>query len=1236
MRHIAGAWIVALSITTIAFAGERSKISFELRQSVDGSVAAQSTELVQVVIQTTDIMAAREALVAAGGRLESSAGDLLLARLPASSLEKLAASSAVSVIRKPRAPEPLSTTSEAVSAIGATAWHAAGRKGAGVKVAILDIGFQDYQSLMGSELPTIPPSHVKSFRSDGDITGESDGHGTAVAEIIYDIAPQADLYLANFSNEVELENAVQWLIEQHVDVVNTSWGYPCGGPLDGTGSINALVKRAADAGILWVASAGNYAQRHWTGRFSDTDSDGWHNYSGEDEGNSVHMESGDELRVCVEWDDWTQKNEDLDLYVYDSDGYVVESSRESQSGPNTHDPWERLTFTANSTGDYIIAVKRFAGTRAVTMQMYAYEPGSECAMEKAVAAAPAEADGLLAELRQFRDRVLSSTPFGRALVKTYYRHSKEVTRALLLHPRLGLDAASLLKTSRPALRSVTDANAERFVITSDYANRIDAFFDSLSAIASPELRADLDAFRSAASFSTAAGQNADQYWTWLLEQAPPGAVAASATFPDPGFMQYVTRETSLVPPGDSASAFTAGAFDWSNNTLEDFSSQGPTADGRLKPDISGPDGVCTVTYADCGGDAFRGTSAAAPHVAGAAALVIQAYPTRSLSEIRSFLTGRATDMLDPGPDNRSGAGRLNLGTTTDVDLLPAPALTRPMGNDAEIWPVFQWSSVAGAASYRVMVAASASALPSDPAVQTCSGCQVNTTTNDLSYVPAVSLIGGETYYWQVQGRVTGKNGLWSSRASFKTALSPELTACIRTDLPEEAGQWATPGQKAVAITHGFLSEAAPEAAWAREMAEKFCGRLDALKTAASARPDTLTKICQSRGWDVWILDWSGQAGPPNAFVPWTAFRNAQKVGEMLARNFEGKMYASVHFIAHSAGSNLIHSATESLRNARPNLRIHETFLDAYDPSDDTTRYGQDADWADNYVDTRGLVGFYPGRDGTQLFLANGFNVDVTPSGSDPCDAFLVAAMCRHSRPYRFYGHTVNGAFVGESRYEAADPVSNTALGGMGYTQSAENGKDFSGLNAAYPKNWKCVPSGSVCTAQESSFATVKVVIVNVARSVKTIVGTVSWTPGAIAKIVFGKIRLGFIPWFSTPPDVVATATESPSYIVADVTTTDPVDKMRFTWRFNTSGEGFLRVVVDGMVVREIDQRFVPAASTNTEEIYIGGPAGVLQPGTHHIAFRLDGFGANASGIEIGDVELGLTSPGAPRRRAIRH
>jgi len=138
-------------------------------------------------------------------------------------------------------------------------------------------------------------------------------------------------------------------------------------------------------------------------------------------------------------------------------------------------------------------------------------------------------------------------------------------------------------------------------------------------------------------------------------------------------LDHVTPEGSLSAPADAASALTVGAVDvLSPDTIEDFSSRGPTEDGRIKPDLVAPDQVSTTTYSP---EPFGGTSASAPHVAGAAALVKQANPSFSPQQVKAFLEGRAVDLGSTGKDNDYGSGRLSLGAVGPVPS-PTPTATR--------------------------------------------------------------------------------------------------------------------------------------------------------------------------------------------------------------------------------------------------------------------------------------------------------------------------------------------------------------------------------------------------------------------------------------------------------------------------------------------------------------------------------------------------------------------------------
>lgn len=136
---------------------------------------------------------------------------------------------------------------------------------------------------------------------------------------------------------------------------------------------------------------------------------------------------------------------------------------------------------------------------------------------------------------------------------------------------------------------------------------------------------------------------------------------------------------SVSSPGDAVGALTVGATNWWNDRLAGYSSQGPTTDGRLKPDISAPAGVSGATYGESG---FDGTSASTPHVAGVAALVWEANPGFTREQLKDYLLVNALDFGPAGPDTGFGYGRLQLPAAVPGLVLPptptVPAAETPL------------------------------------------------------------------------------------------------------------------------------------------------------------------------------------------------------------------------------------------------------------------------------------------------------------------------------------------------------------------------------------------------------------------------------------------------------------------------------------------------------------------------------------------------------------------------------
>ncbi len=420
--------------------------------------------------------------------VESRYGNLLQASISFNELNKIHQSNECKYIRKPLPVFPL-TISEGVEVINATPLHDMNIKGDGVKVAIIDIGFAD----LNREVWNV--KELKSFRADNSL--EKDVHGTACAEIVLDSAPNASLYLYTVGTDVELLNAINYSISKEVDIISMSLGLLNAGGYDGTGRVCEMVNAARNAGIVFVSAAGNYANYHYEGNFSDEDHNGYHNFSGNDEVLELgNLSSGEPIDLYLSWNDWPYSSQDYDMFLV----------RMNNAGE-----WEVCDYSVNSQ----------TGTQPPVEKIHYIAQGSE---------------------------------------KWGIMISKE--------------------------------NATRKV-----------HFDLFTLKTTPE---------------------------------------------------YSIKESSIVIPADASGALAVGASYWNDDSLENFSSRGPTNDGRTKPDVVAPDGVSTLSYGS-----FYGTSASTPHVAGAAALLLDLKPFTP-NEIKTLLQRNALDLGVKGKDNLYGAGRIDL------------------------------------------------------------------------------------------------------------------------------------------------------------------------------------------------------------------------------------------------------------------------------------------------------------------------------------------------------------------------------------------------------------------------------------------------------------------------------------------------------------------------------------------------------------------------------------------------
>jgi subtilisin family serine protease len=235
--------------------------------------------------------------------------------------------------------------------------------------------------LLGNDLPAnVTAKTFVDFQDDSYVDNLTP-HGTACAEIVHDMAPDAQLYLLQVATDIDLGEAVDYAIAQGADVISTSLAWLNVTPGDGTGYFDQQADEARAAGIVWITAAGNYRESHWGGAFNDI-GDGTHefadeqnvNFFGPGNGLAIAIPAGQFIRVYVRWDDWQGINQDYNLHLVrwtGSNYSLVASSTNSQNGQAGQRPAEQITYvTSGSATVYGFVVERVNSGRDVNMEIF--------------------------------------------------------------------------------------------------------------------------------------------------------------------------------------------------------------------------------------------------------------------------------------------------------------------------------------------------------------------------------------------------------------------------------------------------------------------------------------------------------------------------------------------------------------------------------------------------------------------------------------------------------------------------------------------------------------------------------------------------------------------------------------------------------------------------------------------------------------------------------------------------
>jgi subtilisin family serine protease len=317
---------------------------------------------VPVILHTNSPNLVHPSVRARGGKVRYRYRDMTEIEVPSGRLAQLlSALPAGTLARLPYPHTTNSITGQGVAVTGAGDMQSLGNNGAGIKVGVIDLGFSSYTNAQASgDLP--------ATLTIVDYTGTGTGginHGTNVAEIVYDMAPGVDLYLAKIGTTTQMAAAVSDMIAAGVSAIVHSVGWYGAAYYDGSGPLCDIVNDAEAGGIVWANSMGNSRNKHYDATFSDTNGNLRHEFSSGQDYNTITLKSGQSASLILNWDNYQSTSIDYNLYLYNGDpaagGSVVASSTNRQF--SFSQPYEAIDFTAPSDTTYYITVQKRNGSQ---------------------------------------------------------------------------------------------------------------------------------------------------------------------------------------------------------------------------------------------------------------------------------------------------------------------------------------------------------------------------------------------------------------------------------------------------------------------------------------------------------------------------------------------------------------------------------------------------------------------------------------------------------------------------------------------------------------------------------------------------------------------------------------------------------------------------------------------------------------------------------------------------------
>ncbi|MFC1778439.1 hypothetical protein ACFL3I_14065 [Pseudomonadota bacterium] len=366
-------------------------------------------------------------------------------------------------------------------------------------------------------------------------------------------------------------------------------------------------------------------------------------------------------------------------------------------------------------------------------------------------------------------------------------------------------------------------------------------------------------------------------------------------------------------------------------------------------------------------------------------------------------------------------------------------------------------------------------------------------------------------------------------------------------------------------------------------------------------------------WDVCAHDWSEGANTgvidiiPIQEPAVEAWRNAGRYGRSLGHRLFCGGYSNIHFIAHSAGSQLIQSAMQYIEDAyvisdevcddsKP--LFHATFLDAFDPYLNNSAYGSVAEYVEHFVDKRGP----PQTDRDLTFAAN---YDV--SELDPVQdtgILQIDSINHHAWPHEWYKCTTM-----DPLFPPADPEScggHAALGfrtslGYGVEQELSAQSEFGSCTLSTDGVISCEADEPSRDERESIYVTTPAILIEATQGDT---GTVLFNPpGSVSDplVPYAELRSG-----------------SPAWLSILFESKGPFNSVKLDYRFLSDTIGVLSIYLDGERVFTADEAFSLEGINKSQPVW----AGENEAGLHTLTLRLDSSSDERSIVEVLNAGIG--------------